>query len=65
MSRQDTLERVRGAMGFVPDWIEQVPDSQVEWFWAMQEWFQTESRLSARDKALAALGAASAIHCQY
>ena len=65
MSRQDILNRVSERMGFVPDWINGMSDTQLEWFWPMQEWFLSDSKLSARDKALAALGAASATHCQY
>lgn len=65
MSRRDILRRVSEAMGFVPEWIEGMPDSQLEWFWPMEEWFMSDTKLSARDKALAAYGAASAVHCRY
>jgi alkylhydroperoxidase/carboxymuconolactone decarboxylase family protein YurZ len=65
MSRQDILNRVSEKMGLVPGWVNQMSDAQLEWFWPMQEWFQSDSKLSARDKALAALGAASAMHCHY
>ena len=65
MSRQDTLNRVTKTLGSVPGWINQMPDAQLEWFWSMEEWFLGDSKLSARDKALVAFGAASATHCQY
>jgi alkylhydroperoxidase/carboxymuconolactone decarboxylase family protein YurZ len=65
MNRQETLDKINGAMGLVPRWISQMPDEQLEWFWRMEEWFLSDSKLSARDKALAAFGAASATHCRY
>ena len=33
MSRQDILNRVSERMGFVPNWISQMSDAQLGWFW--------------------------------
>jgi AhpD family alkylhydroperoxidase len=33
--------------------------------WGMTSWFMTDTKLSAKEKALVALGAATANHCPY
>jgi alkylhydroperoxidase/carboxymuconolactone decarboxylase family protein YurZ len=65
MKRQEILEQVTKAMGTVPDWLGKLPDPQLEHVWGMTAWFLSDSKLSARDKALVAFGAASAVHCPY
>jgi hypothetical protein len=51
--------------GSVPGWLSGMPDDQLEMEWANISWLMSDSKLSARDKALVAFGAASAIHCPY
>ncbi len=65
MHRQEILEQVAKTMGVVPGWVNRMPDAQLEYVWAMEEWFFNDSRLTARDKALVAFGAATASHCPY
>lgn len=65
MKRQEILGEITKTMGLVPDWLGSLPDTQLEYVWAMTSWFLTDSKLSARDKALVAFGASSAVHCPY
>lgn len=65
MNRQETLDQVKREFGFVPDWFQEMPDAALAQYWATQRWVLSDSELSAREKALVAFGAATAIHCAY
>lgn len=65
MARQEILNQITKTMGAVPDWLGGLPDAQLEHAWGMLSWFLGDSKLSAREKALVAFGAASATHCEY
>lgn len=65
MNRQETLDQIKRDFGFVPDWVEDMPDAVLEQFWAVEKWAMSDSELSAREKALIAFGASTAIHCSY
>jgi hypothetical protein len=65
MNRQEILAQITQVMGGVPGWLDGLPDAQLEPSWAQLMWFFTDTKLSARDKALAAFGAATASHCAY
>jgi AhpD family alkylhydroperoxidase len=42
-----------------------MPDAVLDQYWANHAWVCSDTALSAREKALIALGAAAAIQCQY
>jgi hypothetical protein len=65
MKRQEVLDQITRSMGSVPDWLGKLPDTQLEHVWGLTAWFLSDSKLSARDKALVAFGAATATHCPY
>jgi hypothetical protein len=65
MSRQETLTQVKQDFGFVPGWINAMPDGVLEQYCGTLRWVLSDTALSARDKALVAFGAAAAIHCPY
>jgi hypothetical protein len=65
MTRQEIYNQIKQAMGSVPGWMEGMPDSVLDQYWATTKWLMTDTGLSARDKALVAFGAASAVHCPY
>ncbi len=65
MDRQTIIEEITKSMGSVPDWLNGIPDPMLEHVWGMTNWFLNDSKLSGRDKALVAFGAASATHCPY
>ena len=65
MTRQEIQRQVEQAFGFMPGWMSAMPDAVLEQYWATLSWVLTDTKLSARDKALVAFGAASAIHCPY
>lgn len=65
MNRQEILGQITQTLGLVPDWINSMSDAELQWFWPMQQWFLSDTKLSSRDKALVALGAATATHCRY
>jgi alkylhydroperoxidase/carboxymuconolactone decarboxylase family protein YurZ len=65
MKRQEVLEQITKTLGAVPDWLGNLPDVQLENTWGLTAWFLGDSKLSARDKALVAFGAATATRCPY
>ncbi len=65
MARQDILDQITQSFGFVPGLMDQMPDAVLEQYWTTLSWVLGETKLVARDKALVAFGAASAIHCAY
>ena len=65
MARQQILEQAEQNFGLVPDFLREMPDAVLEQYWATLNWVMSDTKLSARDKALVAFGAASAIHCGY
>ncbi len=65
MARQDALDQITQTLGAVPGWLEGLPDPQLELEWGRIAWLLSETKLSARDKALVAFGAAEAVHCPY
>jgi hypothetical protein len=65
MTRQEILDQITQSMGAVPEWLKSAPDVPLQHMWGMLGWFMSDTKLSAKEKALVALGAATANHCQY
>jgi hypothetical protein len=65
MNRQEILDQVKEAYGFVPGFIAAAPDAALEHWWPELGWLQSETALSPREKILVSFGAASAAHCEY
>jgi hypothetical protein len=65
MTRQEIYDQIIQSMGTVPEWLKSMPDVPLEHSWGMLGWFMSDTKLSAKEKALVALGAATANHCQY
>jgi hypothetical protein len=65
VKRQEILDQISQTLGAVPGWLGGLPDSQLEHQWRLTAWLLSDSKLTARDKALVAFGAAAAIGCQY
>lgn len=65
MTRKEILDQITQSFGFVPGLMDQMPDTILEQYWAVLGWVLGDTKLAARDKALVAFGAASAIHCGY
>ena len=65
MSRQEILDQIKEAYGFVPGFFASAPDFVLEQWWGEMGWQQSDTVLSARDKMLVSYGAAAAIHCEY
>jgi AhpD family alkylhydroperoxidase len=64
-SRLENLASIEDAFGFVPRWLDEMPDEVLDQYWANHLWLCNDSALSLRDKMLIAFGAATAIHCNY
>jgi hypothetical protein len=64
-NRQQILEQFAQNFGLVPDYLSEMPDPVLEQYTNTLNWVLSDTTLSARDKALVAFGAASAIHCPY
>jgi alkylhydroperoxidase/carboxymuconolactone decarboxylase family protein YurZ len=65
MARQQILEQVEQNFGLVPGFMADMPEPALEQYWSTLNWVMSDTALSARDKALVAFGAATAIHCAY
>ncbi len=65
MTRQDILDHITQTLGAVPEWLNGLPDPQLEHEWARITWLLSDTALNAREKALVAFGAAGAVHCPY
>ena len=65
MNRQEILSQAKKNFGMEPDWMNEMPDTVLEQYWATLSWVLADTKMTARDKALVAFGAASAIHCGY
>ena len=65
MARQQLLEQVEQDFGLVPGFMADMPDPVLEQYWTTLNWVLSDTTLSARDKALVAFEAATAIHCAY
>jgi alkylhydroperoxidase/carboxymuconolactone decarboxylase family protein YurZ len=64
-NRQEILDQFAQNFGLVPDYLTEMPDPVLEQYTNTLTWVLSDTTLSARDKALVAFGAASAIHCPY
>jgi alkylhydroperoxidase/carboxymuconolactone decarboxylase family protein YurZ len=65
VARREILEQVEQNFGLVPDFMADMPEPVLEQYWTTLNWVMSDTALSARDKALVAFGAATAIHCGY
>jgi alkylhydroperoxidase/carboxymuconolactone decarboxylase family protein YurZ len=65
VARQEILDQFEQNFGLVPDFLREMPEPILEQYSSTLEWVTSDTTLSARDKALVAFGAASAIHCAY
>jgi hypothetical protein len=65
MARQEILDNFEQNFGLVPDFLGEMPEPILEQYYNTLNWVTSDTTLSARDKALVAFGAASAIHCAY
>ena len=65
MSRKEIYAQITEAMGSVNDALAQAPDGVLEQWWTSLAWTATDTKLSARDKALVGMGAAAAVHCEF
>ncbi len=57
MTRQEILDQISQTLGGVPGWLDGLPDTQLEHQWGLTAWFLSDSKLTARDKALVAFEA--------
>ncbi|MBI4565651.1 MAG: hypothetical protein HY716_13235 [Planctomycetes bacterium] len=65
MGRTEILNEVRQTLGAVPGWLDGMPDAVLEQQWQALKWELGDTKLSARDKALIAFGAATSSGCRY
>ena len=65
MSRQETLDGIKGAFGMVPGFLEVMDDQQLAGAFGALGWGMSDTALTAREKALVAYGASAAYGCRY
>ncbi len=64
-TRQEVYDEITATLGGVPGWLASYPDDQIERAWGTLTWALSDTKLSARDKALVSFGAAAAVQCRY
>ena len=64
-TRQENLASIEEAFGFIPRWLDEMPDEVLDQYWKNHLWMCSDTALTLREKALIAFGAATAIHCNY
>jgi len=65
VTRDEIVGQVKQAFGFVPGWMDGMPDGVLDQYWETTKWVLSDTGLTARDKSLVAFGAATAAHCEY
>ena len=65
MSRQETLDEIEQTLGVVSEAFGKAPDVVLEQYWSLLTFYLSDTKISARDKALIGFGASSANHCEY
>jgi hypothetical protein len=61
MSKQEILNQVRQSFGSVPGFMSEMPEAVLAQYWSTLSWVLADTKLTARDKALVAFGATTAI----
>ena len=64
-TRQEILGEITKTLGGVPGWLDSFPDPQLDHMWSLLKWVLSDTKLTARDKALVSFGASAAVHCSY
>ena len=66
MLRQDVLRNIDSTLGNVPGFMDGMPDMVLEHTWAfLKDLLMVDTALSAKNKALIGIGAASTFRCDY
>ena len=66
MLRQDVLSEIESTFGIVPVFMDGMPDMVLEHTWAfLKDFLMVDTALSAKNKALIGIGAASTFRCNY
>ena len=66
MLRQDVLRGIESTLEIVPGFMDGMPDMVLEHTWAfLKDLLMVDTALSAKNKALIGIGAASTFRCDY
>jgi AhpD family alkylhydroperoxidase len=66
VSRNDLEREIREALGTVPDWVHQMPESALPAFWTLMRDFQlAETAIPNKYKELIGLAVSGATRCKY
>ena len=63
---KDVLSEIESTFGIVPGFMDGMPDMVLEHTWAfLKDFLMVDTALSAKNKALIGIGAASTFRCNY
>jgi AhpD family alkylhydroperoxidase len=66
MTREDTFKEIEQAFGFIPKWVEGMPDHLLFYEWGMyRDFMASDTTLPRKTKELIGLAVAGAMHCRY
>ncbi|MCK4267289.1 MAG: carboxymuconolactone decarboxylase family protein [Actinomycetia bacterium] len=65
-SKQEVLADIEETLGFVPQWMAQIPDHSIESEWSqMKDWEMSDTAIPSKYKQLMGLAVAANIQCDY
>lgn len=65
-SKQEVLTDIEETLGFVPQWMAQIPDHSIEAEWSqMKDWEMADTAIPSKYKQLMGLAVAANMQCDY
>ena len=65
-NREEILTEIEETLGFMPQWLEQIPEHSIESEWGqMKNWEMADTAIPKKYKHLIGLGVAANMQCEY
>ncbi|RLB45480.1 MAG: carboxymuconolactone decarboxylase family protein [Deltaproteobacteria bacterium] len=65
-TRKETYNEIEGALGLVPEWMDQMPDGALQGFWGMsRDFWLGQTKIPNKYKELIGIAVSGATRCHY
>ena len=65
-SRKETYNEIEGALGLVPEWMQQMPEGGLQGFWGMsRDFWLGQTKIPNKYKELIGISVSGATRCHY
>ncbi len=65
-TRKETYSEIEGALGLVPEWMDQMPDGALQGFWGMsRDFWLGQTKIPNKYKELIGIAVSGATRCHY